>query len=90
MEASEYRIADSSVLVLLADKAFNFVYANNAYLEASGYTWEELKGTHTVLMLHPDTPKQVMADMTFMIGHQQPWTGVIKNRRKNGQFTGSG
>jgi aerotaxis receptor len=27
-----------------------------------------------------------MADMTFMIGHQQPWTGVIKNRRKNGQF----
>ncbi len=82
----EYRIGDSVILVLLGDKASNFVYANPAYLEASGYVWEELKGTATPAMVHPDTPKQVLMDMVFTIRKKQPWTGIIKNRRKNGDF----
>jgi aerotaxis receptor len=82
----EYKIGDSTILVLLGDKTSRFVYANPAYQEASGYSWEELKGTATTAMVHPDTPKQVLMDMVFTIGKKQPWTGIIKNRRKNGDF----
>jgi aerotaxis receptor len=84
--SEEYEIDGSKTLVLLGDKAGNFVYANPAYLEASGYNWEELKGTVAANMVHTDTPKQVMDDMGITIRRKQPWSGIIKNRRKNGDY----
>jgi aerotaxis receptor len=79
-----YEIADSEFLVLVSDKASQFMYANAAYLRASGYSWEELKGTITARMLHKDTPLQVSHDMIKTLRSQQPWTGLIKNQRKDG------
>lgn len=84
--STEYRVDPSSILVLQGDKDSKFLYANPAYLEASGYAWEELKGTVSGKMVHPDTPMQVFADMTWTIKRKQPWTGIIKNRRKNGDY----
>src|SRR5690349_1524251 len=84
--AGEYEIDDGELLVLVSDKASNFVYANQAYLKASGYSWEELKGTMTTRMLHKDTPTQVSIDMVTMLRAKQPWTGIIKNKRKNGEY----
>ena len=80
----EYEIADSEFLVLVSDKASQFLYANAAYLHASGFSWEELKGTVTARMLHKDTPMQVSHDMVKTLRSQQPWSGLIKNQRKDG------
>jgi aerotaxis receptor len=80
----DYEIADSEFLVLVSDKASQFLYANTAYLQASGYSWDELKGTVTARMLHKDTPLQVSQDMIKTLRSQQPWTGLIKNQRKDG------
>ena len=80
----DYAIADSEFLVLVSDKASQFQYANAAYIEASGYSWAELKGTVTARMLHKDTPLQVSQDMIKTLRQQQPWTGLIKNQRKDG------
>lgn len=82
----EFEISDSEFLVLVADKASHFLYANPAYLQASGYEWDELKGTVTARMLHKDTPMQVSHDMVKTLRSQQPWTGLIKNQRKNGDY----
>ena len=82
----EYQIGKDDFLVLVSDKASNFIYANPAYLEASGYTWDELKGTQTTKMLHKDTPLQVSVDMVNNIIAKKPWTGLIKNKRKNGDY----
>ncbi|MGY4829785.1 methyl-accepting chemotaxis protein [Sphaerotilaceae bacterium SBD11-9] len=84
--AKEYVIDDSDLLVLMGDQAGNFMYANPAYLRASGYEWSELKGTQSARMLHKDNPPQVMKDMILTIRGKQPWTGIIKNRRKNGDY----
>ena len=62
------------------------MYANQAYLKASGYSWDELKGTMTTRMLHKETPIQVSIDMVTMLRAKQPWTGIIKNKRKNGEY----
>ena len=82
----EYVIDESDLLVLMGDQAGNFLYANPAYLKASGYEWAELKGTQSARMLHKDNPPQVMKDMIITIRGKQPWTGLIKNRRKNGDY----
>jgi len=82
----EYEIDESEYLVLLSDKASHFLYANEAYLRTSGYSWDELKGTITARMLHRDTPLQVQHDMTRTVRAKRPWTGIIKNQRKNGDY----
>jgi len=80
----EYEIADNEFLVLAQNKAGQFVYANQAYLKASGYAWEELNGTLTSRMMHRDTPIQISKDMQRTLVSKRPWTGIIKNKRKNG------
>ena len=80
----DYEIADSEFMVLVSDKASQFLYANAAYLTVSGYSWDELRGTVTARMLHKDTPLQVSHDMVKTLRAQQPWTGLIKNQRKDG------
>lgn len=83
--SAEYEIGDNEFLVLVSDKASNFVYANQAYLNASGYSWDELKGTMTARMMHKETPVQVSLDMVATLKSKQPWTGIIKNKRKSGE-----
>jgi aerotaxis receptor len=83
---SEYVLDDGDLLVLVGDQASNIVYANPAYCKASGYEWAELRGTKAARMMHKDNPVQIMKDMgATMALTRQPWTGIIKNRRKNGQ-----
>jgi aerotaxis receptor len=82
----EYEIGEAEFLVLVSDRAGNFTYANPTYCKASGYSLNELKGTLTSKMLHPDLPPQVVQDMTKTLMGKQPWTGIIKNQRKNGDF----
>jgi len=85
-EPGEYEVGANEFLVLVADKAGNFSYANPAYLRASGFSWDELKGTATSRMLHKDTPRQVSQDMINTLMSKRPWTGIIKNKRQNGEF----
>ena len=82
---SDHEIDDGELLVLLGDKNSNFVYVNPSYLKASGYSWEELKGTAAGRMIHKDTPMAVLVNMTVTLRGRRPWTGLIKNQRKNGQ-----
>ncbi|MBC7955667.1 MAG: PAS domain S-box protein [Cytophagales bacterium] len=83
----EYVLDDADLLVLVGDKGSNFVYANPSYLKACGYEWGELKGTAAAKMMHRDNPPQVVMDMGYAIRvTRSPWTGIIKNRRKNGDY----
>jgi len=83
---NDHATDDSELLVLLGDKNSNFAYANPSYLKASGYTWDELKGTPAARVIHKDTPMAVLTDMVVTIrAGRQPWTGLIKNQRKNGE-----
>ena len=85
-DARERLIGESEILVLLADRANNFVYANPAYCTVSGYSWEELKGTPADQKLHRDIPKDVMKDMLATLKLRRPWTGIVKNSCKNGDY----
>ncbi|MBE3968337.1 PAS domain-containing protein, partial [Vibrio parahaemolyticus] len=36
------------------------------------------------LVRHPDMPKAAFADMWYTLKQGEPWTGIVKNRCKNG------
>jgi aerotaxis receptor len=82
----EYVVEENDYPTLVGDPASHFLYANPAYLKASGYTWAELKGTQTARMMAKDNPPQILRDMILTIRGKQPWTGIIKNVRKNGDY----
>ena len=59
-------------------------YANDAFVELSGFTREELIGKSHNLVRHPDMPPQAFEDLWRTIKADLPWRGTVKNRSKNG------
>ncbi|HEY9105182.1 MAG TPA: methyl-accepting chemotaxis protein, partial [Roseateles sp.] len=45
---------------------------------------DELLGQPHNLLRHPDVPEEAFRDMWATIQSGRPWSGVVKNRRKNG------
>ncbi len=61
-------------------------YANPYFIEASGFTEAESIGAPQNIVRHPDMPAEAFADMWSTIKAGMPWTGLVKNRCKNGDF----
>jgi aerotaxis receptor len=60
--------------------------ANPAFAEISGFTPAEMIGQPHNLIRHPDMPPAAFADMWRNLKEGKPWKGIVKNRRKNGDF----
>ena len=83
---NEYVLPPQRPLVSKTDLSGRITYANPAFIEASGYSQEELLGAPHNLVRHPDMPPAAFADLWRTIQSGMPWTGLVKNRRKNGDF----
>ncbi|AMP10518.1 sensory box protein [Collimonas arenae] len=59
---------------------------NPYFVLVSGYTEQELLGAPQNILRHPDMPVEAFADLWRTIKNGQSWTGIIKNRCKNGDF----
>jgi len=71
-------------LISVTDLKGRIVYCNAAFIEVSGYTMAELVGQPHNIVRHPDMPAEAFRDMWATISSGAPWTGLVKNRRKNG------
>jgi aerotaxis receptor len=83
---NEYVLADDATLMSLTDTNSYILYANAAFVEASGYEADELHGKPHNVVRHPDMPPEAFADLWATIKAGRSWTGLVKNRRKNGDF----
>ncbi len=82
----EYILEDNATLMSTTDLQSYITYTNDSFIEASGFSPEELIGHPHNVVRHPDMPKQIFADMWATLKRGEPWTGLVKNRRKNGDF----
>lgn len=82
----EYILSDTETIVSTTDLQGNITYANPYFIQVSGYTEDELIGQPQNILRHPDMPAEAFADLWATIKSGQPWTGMVKNRCKNGDF----
>lgn len=79
-----YQMSADQTLVSVTDLKGRITYCNPAFIEVSGFTREELLGQAHNIVRHPDMPQEAFRDMWNTIQDKLPWTGLVKNRRKNG------
>ncbi|HRO80223.1 MAG TPA: methyl-accepting chemotaxis protein [Alicycliphilus denitrificans] len=84
--ASEFTFDERDTLVSVTDTSGHITYCNHAFIHVSGYAREELLGQPHNMIRHPDMPAEAFRDMWETIASGRPWTGLVKNRRKNGDF----
>ncbi|MBN9428336.1 MAG: PAS domain-containing protein [Burkholderiales bacterium] len=82
----EYVVPDGATLMSTTDPDSLIRYANPAFVEVSGFELPELAGQPHNIVRHPGMPKEVFADMWATLRAGLSWTGLVKNRRKNGDY----
>ena len=73
-----------TVLISKTDTKGIITYANDAFVEISGYSREELVGKNHNIVRHPDMPPQAFEWLWDTLKAARPWRGMVKNRCKSG------
>lgn len=82
----EFPLPDGVIIVTKTDLKGVITYCNQAFVEISGRSREEIIGAPHNVVRHPDMPPEAFADLWKTIKANKPWQGVVKNRRKDGSF----
>ncbi len=82
----EYMLKEADSLVSKTDLKGLITYINEDFLRVSGFTQAELIGSPHNIVRHPDMPPEAFADLWKAMKEARPWTGLVKNRCKNGDF----
>ncbi len=86
VSSHEFDFPADELLMSTTDRQGRIVHCNAAFVRVSGFAMEELAGQPHNLIRHPDMPAQAFQDMWSTIGQGECWRGMVKNRRKNGDF----
>ncbi len=62
------------------------IYANENFVELSGYPEEELVGKPHSVVRHPDMPKTVFRLLWNALKAGKSYKAIVKNRRKDGKY----
>ena len=84
--AVEYPFPRGETLVSVTDLKGRITYCNPAFITVSGFQRDELLGQPHNMIRHPDMPEEAFRDMWETIAAGLPWSGYVKNRRKDGSF----
>ena len=79
-----YDFSGDELLVSCTNTKGEITHCNPAFVRVSGYRYEELMGQPHNIIRHPDMPAAAYKDLWRTVGRGEPWTGLVKNRCKNG------
>ncbi|MGZ4955712.1 MAG: PAS domain-containing protein, partial [Methylobacter sp.] len=82
----EFTLMESDCIVSKTDLKGIITYINEDFIRISGFTKEELIGVSHNVVRHPDMPTEAFEDLWKSLKAGRPWTGLVKNRCKNGDY----
>ncbi|MDO8465196.1 MAG: methyl-accepting chemotaxis protein [Gallionella sp.] len=82
----EREFRDGETIVSKTDLKGVITHVNPYFCEMSGYTEQESIGQPHNYIRHPDMPVEAFADLWDTLKQGKPWTGMVKNRCKNGDY----
>jgi nitrogen fixation negative regulator NifL len=83
-----YRLAvdQADLAISITDAKANILFVNEAFTRVTGYALEEIVGRNESTLSNRTTPASLYKAMWAALGAQQPWTGRLLNRRKDGSL----
>jgi PAS domain S-box-containing protein len=83
---NEQPLGRGVLIVSKTDLKGIITYVNDAFVEISGFSREELIGKNHNIVRHPDMPPQAFKWLWDTLDEGLPWRGLVKNRCKNGDY----
>ncbi len=75
---------DDATLMSFTDTQSHIRYANQSFMEVSGFEPQDILGQPHNIVRHPDMPVEAFADMWKTLKKGVSWSALVKNRRCNG------
>jgi len=82
----EVPFPDGKLIVSVTDLAGIVTHCNQAFVDMSGFSQEEILGQPHHILRHPDMPAAAFADLWTTIQKGDKWHGYVKNLRKDGAY----
>ena len=82
----ETEVPQGQMLVSRTAPDSTIVFANEAFVQVSGFAEADLVGQPHNIVRHPHMPPQAFANLWATLKSGQPWEGFVKNRSKDGGF----
>ncbi len=82
----EVPFPEGKLIVSATDLAGVITHCNQAFVDMSGYSREELLGAPHHILRHPDMPAVAFAGLWETIGRGEKWHGYVKNLRRDGAY----
>lgn len=82
----EYKLPDGMVIISHTDTKGIITSFNDDFVEAAGYSKEDLMGKPHNILRHPDMPAEAFRDLWDTVQSGHAWCGIVKNLRKDGSY----
>lgn len=79
-------VEQSPESVVIADLEANIEYVNQAFVESSGYTVDEVLGKNSRILQSGLTTRRTYDELWSTLLEGRAWSGQLINRRKNGEI----
>lgn len=78
-------VQQAAIAISITDSKANIIYANPAFKSVTGYDASEVVGQNESILSDKRTPSIVYNTMWGRLLQQKSWSGVLVNRKKNGE-----
>jgi len=79
-------VQQSSASIIITNAKAEIEYVNPAFLQMTGYTWDEVKGENPRILKSGFTPPAVFSALWNTITKGKAWKGEFRNKRKDGSL----
>ena len=83
---TEKEFRDDIRIISTTDLKGIVTYANDHFIDISGFSQDEIIGKSHNIVRHPDMPPAAFADLWATLKAGKQWLGIVKNRCKNGDY----